>query len=101
MLLLNLYLNSTNFLLFLIQDFVSSLIVNSVYFTADLVNGQDLFTSQGSRIRINVSPGKYLKDTYILLTLCKQMFVCLSLYWHQVEYGLEINNYEIRVPINY
>ncbi|XP_076106642.1 transforming growth factor-beta-induced protein ig-h3-like [Mytilus galloprovincialis] len=48
----NLLMNDTA-----IANFVSSLIVNSVYFTADLVNGQDLFTSQGSRIRINVSSG--------------------------------------------
>ncbi|CAG2223973.1 unnamed protein product [Mytilus edulis] len=48
----NLLMNDTA-----IANFVSSLIVNSVYFTADLVNGQDLFTSQGSRIRINVIPG--------------------------------------------
>ena len=38
---------------------MENLMVRSVYFSSDLMDGQDLFTPLGNRIKINVSQGMY------------------------------------------
>jgi hypothetical protein len=38
---------------------MENLMVRSVYFSSDLMDGQDLFTPLGNRIKINVNQGMY------------------------------------------
>jgi hypothetical protein len=59
---------------------MENLMVRSVYFSSDLMDGQDLFTPLGNRIKINVNQGMWVNTVFIGYSKVTFLFVHVNGY---------------------